>query len=122
MPKSEETVNGLVNQNLTSISFAVENVTTTSEVAALAKKTADNAEALYADGAVTQSDVNDARLGAFAAGVEATRAVLDLETARIGLAYSIGELSSYIKTDEMEPAILSDAEADRARATLDALP
>ncbi|MDP2346044.1 MAG: TolC family protein [Deltaproteobacteria bacterium] len=118
----EENIERELRGTLDDLALKKENVTTTSEVAVLAKKTADNAEALYGEGAITQSDVTDARLGAFAASVEATRATLDLETARIGLAYSIGELASYIKSNDIEPAPLSDDEAAKARATLDRLP
>ena len=118
----EENIERELRGTLDDLALKQENATTAAEVAALARRTAENADALYAEGAVTQTDVNDARLGAFAAQVDAHKAQFDLETARIGLAYAIGELSSYTKSTDSEPAPLSNEEADKARATLDRLP
>ena len=65
----------------------------------------------------TSLDVSDASLGAFSADVEAARARLDLETARLGLAFTVGELRP---SDDLSPAPLSDDEEKRARAFVDA--
>ncbi len=115
----EETIERELRGTLDDLALKQENATTTAEVAVLAQKTAANAEGLYAEGAVTQSDLFDARFGAFAAQVEAQKAALDLETARIGLAYSVGELQSYIKADSYVAAEVSSDEEDAARAALD---
>lgn len=115
----EETIERELRGTLDDLALKRENATTTAEVAALAKKTADNAEALYSEGAVTQSDVSDARLGAFAAEVDAQKARFDLETARLGLSYAIGELQAYIKMGDVAPASVTDEEVDAARKALD---
>lgn len=94
-------------------------VTTTAELATLAKQQAQNAENLYDQGMVTQNDLADARLGAFAAAVDAQRAQFDLQTAQLGLAHAIGELQAYIKLDDSVPAPLADDEAERARQAMD---
>ncbi len=118
----EESIERELRGTLDDLALKKENMTTTAELAQLANQTAAQADSLYAEGAITQSDVSDARLGAFAASVDATRARLDLETARIGLAYAIGELASYIKSNDVEPASLSDDEEAEARATVEQLP
>ncbi len=115
----EESIERELRGTLDDLALKQENAATAAEVAALAKRTAENADALYAEGAVTQTDVNDARLGAFSAQVEAQKAQLDLETARIGLAYAVGELQSYIKTTDYAPAPLTTDEEDAARKALD---
>ena len=96
-----------------------ENARTLQEVAELAQKTATNAENLYAEGVARQTDVSDARFGAFAATIEAQRAKLELENARLGLAYALGELAAMIKVDDVTPAPLASDETDAARAAMD---
>lgn len=115
----EETIERELRGTLDDLRLKQENATTSAELADLAKKTADNAEALYSEGAVTQSDVSDARFGAFAAEIEAQKARLDLETARIGLAYAVGELQSYVKSSDYEAAPLTADEENAARGALD---
>jgi outer membrane protein TolC len=115
----EETVERELRGSLDDIALKTENATTLTEVAELAKKTAQNAEELYNQGVARQDDVTSARLGAFVAEVEAQKARLDLENARLGLAYAVGELALVIKADDVEPAPLSNEEVDHAGSTMD---
>lgn len=114
----EETVERELRGSLDDIALKTENATTLTEVAELAKKTAQNAEELYNQGVARQDDVTSARIGAFAAEVEAQKARLDLENARLGLAYAVGELAQVIQADDVEPAPLSNDEVDRANSTM----
>lgn len=91
---------------------------TAERVAALARATKENTDKLFEAGVATSLDVTDASLGAFSAEVEAARARFDLETARLGLAYALGELRP---AEELAPAPLSDEEEQRARDTLGAV-
>jgi outer membrane protein TolC len=115
----EQAIERELRGTLDDLAVKEENARTLQEVADLAKKTAENAANLYAEGVVRQNDVSDARLGAFAAEVDAQKARLELENARLGLAYAVGELATLIKVDDVAPAPLSPAEADAARATMD---
>lgn len=85
---------------------------TAERVVALARSAKDNTDKLFEAGVVTSLDVTDASLSAFSAEVEAARARFDLETARLGLAYVLGELRP---SADLEPAPLSDDEEKRAR-------
>jgi outer membrane protein len=89
---------------------------TAERVAALAHATLENTDKLFEAGAATSLDVTDARLGAFSADVDAARARFDLETARLALAYSIGELRPQ---DDLAPKPLSDEEKDHAKDVMD---
>lgn len=59
----------------------------------LATDTRDNAQRLFDLGAATSLDVIDANLAVFFAQVELARAELDVEQARLGLAYVVGALT-----------------------------
>lgn len=115
----EQAIERELRGTLDDLAVKEENARTLQEVADLAKKTADNAANLYAEGVVRQNDVSDARLGAFAAEVDAQKARLELENARLGLAYAVGELAALIRADDVTPAPLSDDEAAAARAAMD---
>jgi multidrug efflux system outer membrane protein len=117
----EETIERELRGTVDDLAVKEENARTLTEVAALAKKTAENAEALYAEGVARQNDVSDARLGAFAAEVDAQRARLELETARLGLAHTLGELATLIKADDVVPAPVSPEERDAAKARMESL-
>ena len=117
----EENIERELRGTLDDLALKQENTTMAAEVATLASKTAANAEALYSEGAVTQSELSDARFGAFSAQVQAQKARFDLETARMGLAYALGELSLYVHAAGFVPVPLSSDEGERARAALDRL-
>ena len=118
----EETIERELRGTLDDLALKKENVVTTASLAELARKQAQSAEELFAEGVVTETDVRDARLGQFAADVDATRARLDLETARLGLAYAIGELAAAVKVEEQPLAPITDAERDAARAAMAKVP
>ncbi len=115
----EESIERELRGTLDDLAVKEENAVTLNEVAELAQKTADNAEALYQEGVARQTDVSDARFGAFAAAVDAQRARLELENARLGLAYAVGELTSFIKADDVVPAPLAPEEVDAAMSAMD---
>ena len=114
----EQNIERELRGTLDGLAVKEENARTLQEVATLAQKTATNAENLYAEGVARQTDVSDARFGAFAATVEAQRARLELENARLGLAYAIGELAALIKVDDVRPAPVASDEVDAARASM----
>lgn len=76
-------------------------VVTAERVAELARAQKANVDALFSEGVATPLDVADANLGAFSADVEAARARFDLETARLALAFTLGELRP---VDDVKPA------------------
>lgn len=115
----EQSIERELRGTLDDLAVKEENARTLAEVADLAKKTAANAEALYAEGVVRQNDVSDARLGAFAAEVDAQKARLELENARLGLAHALGELTALIKADDVSPAPVAADEVDAAQAAMD---
>jgi outer membrane protein TolC len=115
----EESIERELRGTLDDLALKEENAVTLQEVADLAKRTADNAEALYQEGVARQTDVSDARFGAFAAAVDAQRARLELENARLGLAYAVGELATLIDADDTIPAPLESAEVEAAIKTMD---
>lgn len=118
----EETIERELRGTLDDLMLKQDNVVTTASLAELAHKQAQSAEELFAEGVVTETDVRDARLGQFAADVDATRARLDLETARLGLAYALGELATAINLEEKPLAPISEAEVEAARATMEKVP
>lgn len=91
-------------------------VATADRVAALALAQQENVDVLFAEGAVTNLEVTDAHLGAFSAEVEAARARFDLETARLGLTFAIGELRP---VEDIDAAPLTDAEVSAARVRVE---
>lgn len=111
----EREVRGAVND----LALKRDAVATADRVADLARAQKENVDVLFGEGAATSLDVADAHLGAFSADVEAARARFDLETARLGLAYAVGELRP---VEDVEPAPLEDAEANAARARVADLP
>ena len=115
----EETIERELRGTIDDIAVKEENARTLEEVAELATRTARNAEDFYEAGAATQNDVTDAQLGAFAAEVDAKKARFELETARLGLAYAVGELTAFIKVDDVETAALTSEEEDAARTFMD---
>ena len=115
----EETIERELRGSLDDIALKTENAVTLTEVAELAKKTANNAEELYAQGVARQDDVSDAQVGAFVAEVEAQRARLELENARLGLAYAVGELAMTIDAVDVAPAPLSNDEITNAEKAMD---
>jgi len=100
----EETIERELRGTLDDVALKKESVATTAAVAALAHKQADNAAAL------------------FAADVDAARARLDLQTARLGLAYALGELAGLVKVEDIAPDVLAPDDVAAARAALDRVP
>jgi outer membrane protein TolC len=92
---------------------------TAERVATLARAQLENAERLFEAGAATELDVADARLASFQSDVDASRARFDVEVARLGLQYAIGELRP---AGEHVPAPVESADEDRARAYADRVP
>lgn len=101
-----------VRGTLDDIALKVEARDTAERVASLARATKENTDQLFQAGVATSLDVTDASLGAFAADVDAERARFDLETARLGLAFAIGELRP---VETLAPAPLSADEERAAR-------
>jgi outer membrane protein TolC len=86
---------------------------TASRLASLAREQTQNADALFEAGAITQNDARDAALGAFAADVEAARAKIDVELAKLSLAYVTGEMQL---AKDAAPRPLDDGENDAIRS------
>ncbi|MCC7072545.1 MAG: TolC family protein [Deltaproteobacteria bacterium] len=118
----EQTIERELRGTLDDLALKSDNVGTTAKLAELARKQATNAEDLYAQGVMTETDLRDARLGQFAADVDAARARLELETARLGLAYALGELPKAAHVEGATLAPLSDQERDAATASMDKVP
>jgi outer membrane protein TolC len=118
----QQTIEREIRGTVDDVTVKEESVSTTASVAELAHKQAQNAEELFAQGVATDTDVRDARLAHFAADLDAARARLDLQTARLGLAYALGELASLVKVDDVSPEGLAPAEAAAARDALDRVP
>lgn len=118
----EETIERELRGTLDDLTLKWENVDTTAGLAGLARKQAESAEELYAQGLMTEVELRDARFGRFAADVDAARARLELELARLGLAYALGELPHAAHVGDAPLAPVSDAERDAARATMDKVP
>jgi outer membrane protein len=93
MEQTNQLIEREVRGSIDDLRFKKEAAGTALELAELAKEQANNADRLLAEGAITQTDASDAALGAFAAQVDAARAAFDVEVARLGLAYALGELS-----------------------------
>lgn len=67
--------------------------------AEIARETHENAQSMFGAGMATDLDVIDANLAVFGADLEQVRAEFDLEQARLGLAYVLGELQPTVKGD-----------------------
>jgi outer membrane protein len=87
----EQNVEREVRGALDDVALKKDAAETALRVANLAQASRDNAEGLFADGAITSLELADANLAAFAASVDAARAQLELESARAGLALAIGD-------------------------------
>lgn len=118
----EETIERELRGTLDDLALKKDNVATTERLAELARKQAATAEDLYAQGVMTETDLRDARLGQFAADVDAARARLDLELARIGLAHALGELPRAARVEDAPLEPIRDDEREAARAALDRIP
>jgi outer membrane protein TolC len=118
----EQTVEREIRGTLDDVVLKKETVDTSAAVADLAHKQARNAEELFAQGVATDNDVRDARLAHFAADIDAARARLDLQAARLGLAYAVGELATLVGAADVVPDDVVDSEKDTARKTLDRVP
>jgi outer membrane protein TolC len=117
--RAEEQIEREVRGALDDLAVKRDAVAMADRVAALARAQKENVDALFAEGAVTGLEVADASLGAFSGDVEAARARFDLETARLGLAFAMGELRP---VDSVEALALEKTEASAARARVDDLP
>jgi outer membrane protein TolC len=115
----EENIERELRGTLDDVVLKKESVTTTAAVAELAHKQAQNAEELFAQGVATDTDVRDARFAHVAADLDAARARLDLQTARLGLAYALGELATMVSVDDVVPDAMAPTEVDTARGILD---
>lgn len=110
----EQEVRGTVDD----ITLKLEAKDTADRVAALARATKENTDRLFEAGVATSLDVTDASLGAFSAEVDAERARFELESARLGLAYALGELHP---ADELAPMPVTADDEARARAAAEAV-
>ncbi len=112
----EQTIEEEVRGTLDDLTLKRTAVETADRVAALAHAQKKNVDDLFAAGAATGLDVTDASLAAFSADVDAARARFDLETARLGLAYAIGELRP---DPDLGPKPVTGKEEEQARSYLD---
>jgi outer membrane protein TolC len=112
LEQSNQLIEREVRGTIDDLRFKKEAASTAMELAKLAEEQANNANQLLQEGAITQTDASDAALGAFAAQVDATRARFDVELARLGLSYALGELSLATGT---EAAAVTPADEQRVR-------
>lgn len=118
----EQAIERELRGTLDDLALKSDNVSTTAGLAQLARKQAATAEDLYAQGVMTETDLRDARLGQFAADVDAARARLELETARLGLAYALGQLPTAAHVEGATLAPVSDEERAAALESMARVP
>jgi outer membrane protein TolC len=118
----EETIERELRGAVDDVQLKKQTVDTSVALAGLAQRQAQNAEELFGQGVATDSDVRDARLARFAADVDAARAHLDLQAARLGLAYALGELATLIRVDDVAADDIDSVEASDAERSLERIP
>ncbi|MFZ9887629.1 MAG: TolC family protein [Myxococcota bacterium] len=93
LEQEERRIRSQVRGNLEDIELKRQALITADRGLALALDTRDNAQRLFDLGVATSLDVIDANLAVFFAQVEQTRAKLEVEQARLGLAFVSGALT-----------------------------
>lgn len=93
LEQEERRIRSQVRGNLDDITLKRQALETADKGLALAVETRDNAQRLFDLGVATSLDVIDANLAVFFAQVEQTRAQLEVEQARLGLAFVSGALT-----------------------------
>ncbi|HEY4221301.1 MAG TPA: TolC family protein [Myxococcota bacterium] len=109
----QQTIEDEVRGTLDDVQLKAAAVETAERVAELARAQKANVDDLFNAGAATALDVSDASLAQFQSDVDAARSRFDLQTARLGLAYAIGELRP---DEQLNPTPLADDEEQKARA------
>ncbi len=109
----EQEVRGAVN-NVAHAKVAMESA---QKILDLARAQQDNAARLFDAGAVTAVEVEDANVGAFSAEVDAARAGLDVQIARLSLAHATGQFTPTAADNDARP--LTNDDAEHARALMD---
>jgi OMF family outer membrane factor len=87
----ERRVEAQVRGNLADLRVKLLAAQSAGEALAMAQATHENAKALFEAGVATNLDVIDANLALFSAELEKTRAEMDVQQARLGLAHILGE-------------------------------
>lgn len=107
LEQEERRIRSQVRGNLDDITLKRQALETADKGLTLAIDTRDNAHRLFDLGVATSLDVIDANLAVFFAQVEQTRAKLDLEQARLGLAFVSGALtpSLILEREKSDPAV-----------------
>ena len=84
----------------------------------VAEETRDQAQTLYEVGAATPLDVSDANLAVYVAELDLLRAELEVQQARLGLAYVVGVFPGDLRAAARP---LDEEEAALARGRVEAL-
>lgn len=109
----EEKVAAQVRGNVADIGIKQDSLKSAQHAVQLATRSKEQAERLYALGAATNLDVLDANFSLFVAETDLARAELELEQARLGLAYMLGDFRPI--DDTVAPAPLEDGEVHQIR-------
>lgn len=115
----EARIIGQVRGNVADIAVKRLALATAQHGVAIAQKTHANARDLYELGVATSLDVIDANFALFVAEMDLARAELELEQARVGLSYVLGEFP--VATSAV-PMRITDDEESKARERMDGLP
>jgi outer membrane protein len=111
----EQRIQGQVRGNVEDLRLRTQGLELSREAVVVAREAQAQAEALYEVGAATPLDVSDANLALFMSEVDLARAELEVEQARLGLAYVVG--APPVSSAQARP--LADEEAAAAKALLE---
>jgi outer membrane protein len=114
----EQRIAGQVRGNLDDLRVRLRALELSREAVGVAKESVSQANTLLEVGAATPLDVSDTNLALFVAEIELARAELDVEQARLGLAYVVGALPPV----DAAAAAFSDEDERAARDRLEKLP
>lgn len=108
----EQRIEGQVRGNRTDITLKQEALQLAEEGLVVAREASEQANSLYDVGAATPLDVSDANLAVYLAEMDVLRAELEVQQARLGLAYVVGAFPGALS---VVADTLSDDETDLAR-------
>lgn len=114
----EQKIEGQVRGNLDDLVLKQQALDLAREGVKVAEETRDQAQTLYEVGAATPLDVSDANLAVYVAELDLLRAELEVQQARLGLAYVVGVFPGDLRAAARP---LDEEEAALARGRVEAL-
>ena len=115
MKQLEAKIESQVRGNVSEIALKKDSLALAQQAAELSRASQEQAQAMFEVGMGTPLDVTDTNLAVFLSEIDVARAELELDQARLGLAYMLG----YFPGEQPDPLSIKSAEEDSARERLD---